>query len=565
MSHRVHFPLVVPCLLAIPLLGCGSESQLTQPPPPAPPGVVTVQLQPAQTDSLRSLGDTVELVATVTVDGVVDTSRQVAWRSNQTSVVSSLGGGIFRAAGNGDAVLIAQVGSSADSASITVAQRAAAITVLATPDTVFSLGLATRFAVAVVDARGIGIPASFGTPAWASADAAIARAEALGSARAISGGTTQLSATMDGVTGQADLTVVPSIPLTVDTAMAVALQRILEDSMAIHPGIPGINAAVLFPDGRMWRGVTGISDSGARYRPNERLALGSTSKTVISALIMQLADQGVLGLDDAVGQWLPPFANVPPGVSLRQLLNNSSGVAHFGAHPDVSDSILADLNRTWQPAEIIQKFVQAPLFPPGQQYASSGTGYTLLGMVAEVATGGAVAQEFRARFWTLLGLSAPYEGRDEQPTGPVAAAWSRDAAGLGLENFNAVLLGPAIHSLRWMAGGIWTTAEDLALWGRALFGGTLFSPAMTAEMLSAIPAGGVIPGQIGAGLGVRQYNYLGREQWGHSGATSGANSLLLWDRVSGIVVAIQINASGPVHGSQHFWIGPALLQRALGG
>ena len=57
-----------------------------------------------------------------------------------------------------------------------------------------------------------------------------------------------------------------------------------------------------------------------------------------------------------------------------------------------------------------------------------------------------------------------------------------------------------------------------------------------------------------------------RDRYGrHSGATSGSNSLLIWDRQSGIVVAIQINASGPVHGSQHFWIGPALLQKAIGG
>ena len=96
--------------------------------------------------------------------------------------------------------------------------------------------------------------------------------------------------------------------------------------------------------------------------------------------------------------------------------------------------------------------------------------------------------------------------------------------------------------------------------------GSLFSSGLMSEILTAIPDNnGFIPGQIGAGLGVRRYNYLGREQWGHSGATSGSNSLLIWDRQSGIVVAIQINASGNVHGSQHFWIGPALLQRALRG
>jgi D-alanyl-D-alanine carboxypeptidase len=545
-------------------VACGSEEPAAAPNPLPPGAVVTVEITAVTSDSLHALNDTTTLVAQVRVDGMVDASQPLTWQSRQAAVARSVGAGRFVAAGNGDAVLVAQSGSATDSVTLAVAQRTATVSVESMPDTVFSLGVRTRFAVTVRDLNGFGIPTSFALPAWTSTDPSVAIAESLGLALPVAGGTTRLVAAVGGISGQAGLTVVPDLALEVDPLLAQSLQWIIEDSMAAHPAIPGIQAAVLLPNGTMWRGVTGISDSAARLRMAERMPLGSTSKTVISALILQLADQGILTLDDTLGQWLPPFANVPPEVELRHLLNNSSGIFNYGNHPTIGDSILADLNRFWQPDEIVQRFVLAPLFPPGQQYTSSGTGYLLLGMVAEAATATAASQEFRTRFWAPLGLAAPFEGRDEQPTGPLATVWWPDASGSGVEDFNSLFLGPAIHSTRWMAGGIWTNAEDLARWGRAFFGGMLFSPGLMAEILTAIlDPSGFIPGQVGAGLGVRKYNYLGREQWGHSGATSGANSLLVWDRQSGIVVAVQINASGVVHGSQHFRIVPALLQRAL--
>lgn len=554
-------------LAAAGFVACGSEppTQPTTTPPPPTPEVITVAIT-GPGDTLRSFGDTARYSAVITVDGAVDTTRSVTWASRQSAVARSLGNGQFVAASNGAVTILATVGTAKDSTTVTVAQRATSMSVVVQPDTVFSLDIRTRVSVTARDARGNAIPTTFAAPTWTSSDSSVVLPEGVGFARAISGGTAQLHSSLHGVSDQDDLTVVASIALEVAAAMAEELQWIIEDSMTAHPAIPGINAAVLFPDGRMWRGVTGISDSSARFRPEERIVLGSTSKTVTSALILQLVDQGVLTLEDPLGQWLPTITNMPPGVTLRQLLNNSSGIFNLGNSPTLSDSILADLNRTWQPLELLQKFLGPITFPAGQQYTSSSTNFLILGLVAEAATGTPASQEFRSRFWTPLNLTAPYEGRDEMPTGPVGAAWWPGLSGNQLENFNTTLLGPAIHSTRWMMSGIWTNAEDLARWGRAYFDGSLFSSGLLNQILTAIPDNsGFIPGQIGAGLGVRRYNYLGREQWGHSGATSGSNSLLIWDRQSGIVVAIQINASGSVHGAQHFWIGPALLQRALGG
>ncbi len=555
--------------LAMLVAACGSDTTAPaggqqNPPPPPAPGVVTVQIISSSSDTLTSLRDTLTVSARVLVDGQPDTTRVISWSSSGSTILRSVGSGRFEALNNGTVTLRASSGGASDSVSATVFQRAATVNVGATSDTVFATGIRTRFSVEARDARGWLIPASHASPSWSSDDTAVLLPEGLGLARVIAAGTASLSATLDGVSGQAAVTVVSEIGLTIDTTLAESLQWLVEDSLQANPAIPGIQAAVLFADGSMWTGVAGIDDSSSRMRLNRIMPLGSTGKMLPSALALQLVDQGLLTLEDTVGQWLPATTNLPPDVTVRQMLNNSSGIFNYGAHPNIGASLLADLNKSWQPQEILDSFLLAPLFPPGQMYTSSNTNFLVLAMIGELATGGNFAAELRSRFWTPLGLTTGYESRDEAPPGPLAAAWWPGLS--GLEDFNQTLLGPAIHSTRWGGGSIWMTAPDLVRWGRAYFDGTLFSAPLMTEILTAIPDNsGFIPGQIGAGLGVRRYNYLGREQWGHSGATSGANSLLVWDRASGIVVAVQINASGPIHGSAHFRIVPALLQRALQG
>ena len=88
---------------------------------------------------------------------------------------------------------------------------------------------------------------------------------------------------------------------------------------------------------------------------------------------------------------------------------------------------------------------------------------------------------------------------------------------------------------------------------------------MMAEIRATVQDTQNIPGQIGAGLGVRRYDYLGREAWGHSGVTSNGSALVLYDDATGITVVAAINQNPGSHGSAHFPIAIALLALALGG
>ena len=309
-----------------------------------------------------------------------------------------------------------------------------------------------------------------------------------------------------------------------------------------------------------------MSETAEQLRPSMATSVGSITKTTTGALITQLADQGLLDLDDTIGDWLPPFeglpaTHIPADVTIRQLLYHTSGIFSFTRSAAFSPAIEADLQRAWAPIEIIETFVGPPDFAPGTGWSASQTGYFLLGMIAEAVTGSTAHEELRSRFWEPLGLTNIFMAGRETPPGLVAGSRSGPPGG-PLEDF-AMYVGPALSTIGWTASGINATAGDIARWAAALFGGEFHSPAMMDQIRTTVVDTQNIPGQIGAGLGVRRYDYLGREVWGHSGVTSNGSALVLYDQVTGITVVAAINQNASSHGSKHFAIAIALLSAAL--
>jgi D-alanyl-D-alanine carboxypeptidase len=112
------------------------------------------------------------------------------------------------------------------------------------------------------------------------------------------------------------------------------------------------------------------------------------------------------------------------------------------------------------------------------------------------------------------------------------------------------------------AAGAMATAESVARWGHALFTGTVISDSLQRAMRTLVPAAGNIPGESGAGLGIRAYNYLGRTQYGHSGGSGYGTSLMVHDPQSGVTIAV-IMSQGLDAG--HFELMPTLLRIVTGG
>jgi D-alanyl-D-alanine carboxypeptidase len=336
-----------------------------------------------------------------------------------------------------------------------------------------------------------------------------------------------------------------SAPLTVETELQLALEH-----WAVDADHYGVSASVVFADGRRWSGAAGHAGS-ERLRPDHLIQIGSITKTMTGAVILQLVDDGVLRLDDPVGRWLDPLPNVDPAITIRQLLNHTAGVANYTGTAGLAAALASDWMRVLTPVELLA-FVGAPLFPPGEETFYTNTSFLLLGQIAERAAERSIVELYRARLWAPLGLTDVFLPGYEEPPGPVAIALT--AAGLV-----DPLQRPAALSVGHSAFGLLATASTVAAWGHALFEGTVVSEEAQLAMRALAPAAGNIAGETGAGLGIRGYAFNGRTQYGHSGAAIFGSSLLLHDPGTRTTVAVVMNQGA---GADHFVLAPQLLQIA---
>ncbi|MEZ4416349.1 MAG: serine hydrolase domain-containing protein [Gemmatimonadota bacterium] len=328
------------------------------------------------------------------------------------------------------------------------------------------------------------------------------------------------------------------------------------DTWAATAGHRGVSAAVILASGEEWVGAAGTEAAGAELGPEHLIWIASITKTMTGAVILQLAEEGVLDLEDPVSRWLPTLPNVDPDITLRQLLNHTNGLANYTASAALGAAIDADPLHRFTPLELLA-YVGPPSFVRGQRTQYTNTSFLLLGMVAEAATGEAITDLYAERLWAPLGLTEVFLPGAQAAPAPVAVAW----AGQSAENAVAPLDWMSLVTIGQSAFGLFSNARTVARWGRALFTGSVLQPTTRARMLELVPAAGNIPGESGAGLGIRAYGYLGRTQYGHSGGVSLGSSLLLFDPESGITVAVLMNQGS---GAAHFSLAPRLLEIAAG-
>lgn len=503
---------------------------------------------------LVSIGEQTSLTAVVLNAAHAPIDRVVGWTSSDANVVR-VNVGLVTATGNGEADIVARVDQVADTLHLTVAQVPVSISLVG-PDTLFNPGVPARYTGVASDA--LGSPYTLTPLEWRSSDTTVATVSP-GLLLPLADGTTSLSLRAGGLSEAHDIAVVSAIALEVPADLARELQWTFEDSCAAN-AVFGGSAAVFIPGIGTWQGVVGRSDAQTVLRPNMMFYPGSILKTIASAVLLALADDGTVTLDDTLGQWVAPFANpnIPMGATLRQLLQNTSGAYSYTDHPELGDSLFADPARVWDPRELMEKFVLAPEFAPGTSWKSSNTGYVLASLVAEAATGMTMAELLRSRVYDPMGMVEASVAGFEAAPAPVAATWRGPAGGPLVSSSD--LMTTAAHTILWPQTVLGSRA--LLTFGQALFGGFL-SAATRTQLLTSVPDDGSIPNQVGAGLGVRQYDFLGRTQWGHSGTQGAGSGFLVWDETSGVVIALLYNQNATSHYSSHFRLVPRLLQIAL--
>ena len=301
------------------------------------------------------------------------------------------------------------------------------------------------------------------------------------------------------------------------------------------PAVPGASVIVI-QDGKVTvRRAYGMADLERRVpaAPETDYRLASVTKQFTAMAVMLLAKDGKLRYDQPVRDFLP---EVPPGtaaVTVRHLLNHSSGLYDY--EDLIPETRTSQLNDTDVLALLASK--DSVYFPAGTQYRYSNSGYVLLGIIVARVSGQSLPDFLRTRIFDPLGMRATVmhvEGSDTVP---------RRAYGYSPRGGAFVQTDQSVTSATLGDGGIYANVDDMVRWDAALAGATLVDSA-TLELATTpplLPAGA----KTEYGFGWFVDSYRGEKRWRHTGETSGfRNAILRFPRRRLTIVVLTNRSSG---------------------
>ena len=313
---------------------------------------------------------------------------------------------------------------------------------------------------------------------------------------------------------------------TFDPVLANKLQNKI-DSIRTANNLKGISACVIYPVVGTWKGVTGISHAGFPITSDMEFGIGSNTKLFTGVLLLKLAENNIISLNDSLHQYLPSFNNVNQNITIRQLLNHTSGLADVNNVVGYADSILTNPNRIFTPTEVMS-WVGTPLFAAGTSWNYCNTNYILAGMVAESATGQSFGQLLRDSILFPLQLDSTFLGVYDSVLYTLAHPWQG-----GVDNFSTPR--KAVNSVAWSAGAMYSTSGEMANWYHSLMNGQVINQNSFNELTTFVGSGNY-------GIGLYSTNVLGRTVWQHGGTIwGGYNSSMVYDTATGIIICVLIN------------------------
>jgi D-alanyl-D-alanine carboxypeptidase len=282
-----------------------------------------------------------------------------------------------------------------------------------------------------------------------------------------------------------------------------ALVAIVEKAMADRR-LPGLNIGIWIPGrGNLVQSFgTGDLATGAPMGLADHVRIASITKSFTATAILQLVDQGGLSLDDTLAEFIE---GIPNGerITIRNLLNMTSGIYDFPADPQFMEDITADPLMEFGADDVIAILRRnKPTFEPGAEVVYCDTNYILLGVILEQVSGRKAAEIITREFiepLKLTGTSFPDTPAMPEPFAHGYYA-GEDASG-PLEDFTV-----SNPDLPWTAGAMISTLEDLRVWARALATGSELSPSIQRERLTFRP---FTTGNEGASYGLGILNYSG--------------------------------------------------------
>lgn len=297
-------------------------------------------------------------------------------------------------------------------------------------------------------------------------------------------------------------------------------------------GIPGVTAGVAVGGRIVWSEGFGFADLETRVPvwPHTKMRIGSVSKTLTSAALALLAEQGRLDWDAEVQTYVPTFPQKRYPITVRQVAGHLAGIRHYRDAEFLSsryyDTILAGL-------EFFQD--DTLLFEPGTKYAYSSYGWNLLSAVVKGASG----QEFLS--FMQEQVFAPLDMRST--LADVNRSIIHNRTRFYVNEDGVVYNAPYVdNSYKWAGGGYLSTATDLLKFGNAMLANTLLQPE-TFELL--IRSQKTRSGKAtGYGIGWSILEAGGQTIVGHSGGSIGGTTVFYIHPDEQIVLAMICNLSG---------------------
>jgi len=295
------------------------------------------------------------------------------------------------------------------------------------------------------------------------------------------------------------------------------LQDALDELVATPGGPPGAIAVVQVGN-RTQVFSAGIGDlnSNRRMRPTDHMRIASVAKAFSGAVALSLVERGAMSLDHTIGELLPGFNPDWDDVTLRELLNHTSGVPNFTASEAFFERLVAFPRKPVPPRQLVEYVADEDLeFDPGSRYEYSNTENILVGLMVEAATGRSYERELGSRVFGRLGLR-----RTSLPSGylmPRPFIHGYDVTvGVPPEDESQIVAA----GYTWASGGIVATPLELNRFARAYAGGALFGGAVREAQLTFVEGGKSEPpgpGANSAGLGIFRYETDCGTVYGHTG------------------------------------------------
>lgn len=287
-------------------------------------------------------------------------------------------------------------------------------------------------------------------------------------------------------------------------------------------------------------------------RRNGVFRLASVTKPLTAAAVFMEVEKGSIDLDADIQTYLPHYPRKKHPVTVRHLLQHTSGIPNFTDLKSWEETIRNDLNAD----QLTAYFRDKPLsFQPGTIFRYSNSGYYLLGMILEAVTGQTYAEIIKQRFATPLQLTTLQHD-------PGQRLIPNRVPGYRLtESFGPVHCEATSMTQPFAAGALLSSASDLATWVNALVGGQFIKPETLQRLWTPQPLN---HGQSNHGMGWLLGDIDGRKMVWHNGGIDGFTTDLSYLPNEQILIITLHNIENPERSQSPTAVNRALLQKLLG-